>query len=318
MTARPAAPAWRRHAPTLALLAVAYALPLFVGDRYVLELLFLANYYAILAASWDFLSGYTGNINFGHAFFIGGAAFLSAIVNLRLGWPPVVTIPLGGAVAALFGLVVGGATLNLRGPYFAAVTFCFATILYKFSRIAWWIAGGEEGLSGVEPLTSDIQWDYYLILSVMVATVTLLRVLGGSSFGLILRSIGQNEDASQGCGINTTRYKVRAFVISAALAGIGGSMYGHFQMHVGPEMAHDSLSAMVLIMAVVGGMGTIVGPVAGAYVLTLTNELLRSIGELRLLVYSLAVILVIFLAPRGLVEVASRLARWARPARERA
>lgn len=309
---------WRRDAPGLVILAAAYALPLVVSDRYVLELLFLATYYAILAASWDFLSGYTGNINFGHAFFIGGAAFLSAIVNLRLGWPPLVTIPLGALAAAAFGLLVGRATLRLRGPYFAAVTFCFAMVLYKLSRIAWWIAGGEEGLSGLEPLTSDIALDYYLILTTLAASVALLLALGRSSFGLILRSIGQNEDASQACGIDTTRYKVRAFVISAALAGVAGSMYGHFQMHVGPEMAHDSLSAMVLIMAVVGGMGTIVGPVVGAYVLTLANELLRSIGELRLLVYSLAVILVIFVAPRGLVDVGARIARRLRPLPERA
>jgi branched-chain amino acid transport system permease protein len=297
------------------LLAVGYGLPLVIDDRYTLELLFLAHYYAILAASWDFLSGYTGNINFGHAFFIGGAAFLSAIVNLRLGWPPVVTIPLGAAAAAFFGLVVGATTLRLRGPYFAAVTFCFATILYKLSRIAWWVAGGEEGLSGVEPLTSDIRLDYYLALSLMVAATGLLWGLGQSRFGLILRSIGQNEDACQGCGIDTTRYKVRAFVVSAAIAGMAGSMYGHFQMHVGPQMAHDSLSAMVLIMAVVGGMGTIVGPVLGAYVLTLANELLRSIGELRLLIYSLAVILTIFLAPRGLLVIASRLVAAVAPAR---
>jgi branched-chain amino acid transport system permease protein len=92
-------------------------------------------------------------------------------------------------------------------------------------------------------------------------------------------------------------------------------MYGHFQMHVGPHRAHDSLSAMVLIMAVVGGMGTIVGPVLGAYVLTLANELLRSIGELRLLIYSLAVILTIFLAPRGLLVIASRLVAAVAPAR---
>jgi branched-chain amino acid transport system permease protein len=303
---------------SLGLVAAAYALPLATDDRYVLELLFLANYYAILAASWDFLSGYTGNINFGHAFFIGGAAFLSAIVNLRLGWPPLVTIPLGAVAAGLFGLLVGRATLQLRGPYFAAVTFCFAMVLYKLSRIAWWIAGGEEGLSGLEPLTSDIVWDYYLVLTTMVGSVALLLGLGRSSFGLILRSIGQNEDASQGCGIDTTRYKVQAFVISAVLAGLAGSLYGHFQMHVGPEMAHDSLSAMVLIMAVVGGMGTIVGPVAGAYVLTLSNELLRNIGELRLLVYSLAVIVVIFVAPRGLVDVAARLWARVRPAGQQA
>lgn len=289
----------------VALLAVAYALPAFLQSRYTLELLFLANYYVVLACSWDFLSGYTRNINFGHAFFIGGAAYLSAILNLKLGWPPTVTIPLGGLAAAGSGAVVGLATLRLRGPYFAAVTFCFATILFKLSRITR-IAGSEEGLSGIDPLTSDIRYDYLLSLTLVVASVAILYALSRSRVGLMLRSIGQNEDASQACGVNTTRYKVLAFVISSFLAGIAGSVYGHFQMHVGPEMASASLSSMVLIMAVVGGMGTVLGPVAGAYILTLANELLRAIGELRLLVYSLLVIVVVFVAPRGLADLARR------------
>lgn len=290
------------------LVAAGYLLPAVLQSRYVLELLFLANYYVVLACSWDFLSGYTRNINFGHAFFIGGAAYLSAIVNLKLGWPPAVTVPLGGLVAAACGAVVGVATLRLRGPYFAAVTFCFATILFKLSRIAR-IAGSEEGLSGIDPLTADIRSDYLLSLTLMVASVTVLYALSRSRVGLMLRSIGQNEDASQACGVNTTRYKVLAFVISAFLAGVAGSAYGHFQMHVGPEMASDALSSMVLIMAVVGGMGTILGPVGGAYLLTLANELLRAIGELRLLVYSLLVIVVVFVAPRGLADIVQRVWR---------
>jgi branched-chain amino acid transport system permease protein len=143
----------------------------------------------------------------------------------------------------------------------------------------------------------------------MLAAIFFLYFLSRSSFGLILRSIGENEMASEGSGINTTFYKVIAFMISAFLAGVAGAMYGHAQMHVGPDMAHDSLSALVLMMAVVGGMGSIIGPIIGAYLLTLINESLRFLGELRLLIYSTAVVAVILFAPRGLLDIIQQAVR---------
>ncbi|MGD8230060.1 MAG: branched-chain amino acid ABC transporter permease [Desulfobacteraceae bacterium] len=285
-------------------------------DIYYLELLFLCHYYVILACSWDLLSGFTGNINFGHAFFIGGAGFSGALLNMHLRWAFWWTIPVGGLVAAFCGLVVGSFTLRLKGPYFAAVTFCFATLLYKWIMIRYDIFGGEEGLPGIDWLMSTALGNYYFSGIVMLLVVSGLYFLSRSSFGLILRSIGENEEASEGSGINTTFYKIVAFVISAFFAGVAGAMYGHAQMHVGPEMAHDSLSALVLIMAVVGGMGSIIGPIIGAYLLTLVNESLRFMGEFRLLIYSGAVVLIILFAPKGLLDLAVRGFRRLTKARE--
>jgi len=280
--------------------------PIVVNDPYYLELLFLCHYYVILACSWDLLTGFTGNVNFGHAFFIGGAGFVGALLNLHLGWGPWVTLPLGGLVAALCGLLVGSFTLRLRGPYFAAVTFCFATLLYKWIMIKHDIFGGEEGLPGIDWLMETALGNYYVSGILMLAAIFFLYFLSKSSFGLILRSIGENEVASEGSGINTTFYKIVAFIISAFIAGVAGAMYGHAQMHVGPEMAHDSLSILVLIMAVVGGMGTIIGPIIGAYLLTLVNESLRFMGEFRLLIYSSAVVAIILFAPKGLLDIITR------------
>jgi branched-chain amino acid transport system permease protein len=287
--------------------------PIVVRDPYYLELLFLCHYYVILACSWDLLTGFTGNVNFGHAFFIGGAGFAGALLNLHVGWGPWLTLPIGGLVAALCGLLVGSFTLRLRGPYFAAVTFCFATLLYKWIMIRYEIFGGEEGLPGIDWLMETPLGNYYFSGILMLAIISFLYLLSKSSFGLILRSIGENEIASEGSGINTTFYKIVAFMISAFMAGVAGAMYGHAQMHVGPEMAHDSLSALVLIMAVVGGMGSIIGPIIGAYLLTLVNESLRFMGEFRLLIYSSAVVAVILFAPKGLLDIITRgLRRLAR------
>jgi branched-chain amino acid transport system permease protein len=277
--------------------------PIVINDPYYLELLFLCHYYVILACSWDLLTGFTGNVNFGHAFFIGGAGFVGALLNLHLGWGPWLTLPLGGLVAALCGLLVGSFTLRLRGPYFAAVTFCFAALLYKWIMIKHDIFGGEEGLPGIDWLMETALGNYYFSGILMLAVIFFLYFLSKSSFGLILRSIGENEVASEGSGINTTFYKLVAFIISAFIAGLAGAMYGHAQMHVGPEMAHDSLSVLVLIMAVVGGMGTIIGPIIGAYLLTLVNEFLRFMGEFRLLIYSSAVVAIILFAPKGLLDI---------------
>ncbi len=283
--------------------------PLVFSDPYDLELLFLCHYYVILACSWDLLTGFTGNVNFGHAFFIGGAGFAGALLNLHFGWGPWLTLPAGGLVAALCGLLVGSFTLRLKGPYFAAVTFCFATLLYKLIMIQHDVFGGEEGLSGVDWLSETTLGSYYVSGILMLATIFFLYFLSKSPFGLILRSIGENEMASEGSGINTTFYKIVAFMISAFIAGVGGAMYAHAQMHVGPEMAHDALSGLVLIMAVVGGMGSIIGPVIGAYLLTIANESLRFMGEFRLLIYSGAVVAIILFAPKGLLDIFLRVYR---------
>jgi branched-chain amino acid transport system permease protein len=296
--------------------ALVLVVPLVTDDPYYLEILFLCHYYVILACSWDLLSGFTGNINFGHAFFLASSGYLGAVLNIHLGWQPWLTLPIGGIVAGLWGMLIGLVTLRLKGPYFASVTFCFGALLYKWFMISSKFLGGEEGLSGVAPLTESPLRNYYFSGLFMLAVILLLYLLAKSSFGLILRSIGENEIASEGSGINTTFYKVVAFSISAAIAGMAGTMYAHMQMHVGPEMAHDSLSGLILMMAVVGGMGSIVGPVIGAYLLSLVNESLRFLGEMRLLIYSGAVVLVVFFAPRGLMEIFSSLFRWiSRPAR---
>jgi len=292
--------------------ALVLLLPVFMSDLYLLEILFLCHYYAILACSWDLLTGYTGNVNFGHAFFVGGAGFTGALLNIHLNWQPWITLPVGGLVAALFGLIVGSFTLRLKGPYFAGVTFCFAALLYKLVMGASQVLGGEEGLFGICGLAETSLGNYYFSAILMLATVFFLYFLSRSSFGLVLRSIGENETASESSGINTTFYKVTAFVISAFFAGVAGGMYCHAQMHVGPELAHDSLSGLILMMAVVGGMGSITGPILGAYLLTGLNESLRFMGELRLLIYSGIVVLVVLFAPKGLIDIIGKAKDLAR------
>jgi branched-chain amino acid transport system permease protein len=289
--------------------AIVLMAPLVVKEGYYLEVLFLCNYYVVLACSWDILSGYTGKVSFGHSLFVGAAGYTGAVLNLKLGWGPWLTLPAGGIVAGLFGLFVGAVTLRLKGPYFGGVTFCFTMLLYKFLCISTETLGGEEGLSGVSPIMNSLLGNYYFSAIFMLAVVFLLYFISKSSFGIILRSIGENETASEGSGINTTFYKVAAFTMSGTIAGVAGAMYTHIMMHATPAMAHEVLGAVVLMMAVVGGMGTIIGPIIGGYTLTIINEAFRFMGDLRLLIYTGLVFGMFLFAPKGLYDILIRVFR---------
>jgi branched-chain amino acid transport system permease protein len=250
--------------------AIVLMAPLVVKEGYYLEVLFLCNYYVVLACSWDILSGYTGKVSFGHSLFVGAAGYTGAVLNLKLGWGPWLTLPAGGIVAGL---------------------------------------GGEEGLSGVSPIMNSLLGNYYFSAIFMLAVVFLLYFISKSSFGIILRSIGENETASEGSGINTTFYKVAAFTMSGTIAGVAGAMYTHIMMHATPAMAHEVLGAVVLMMAVVGGMGTIIGPITGGYTLTIINEAFRFMGDLRLLIYTGLVFGMFLFAPKGLYDILIRVFR---------
>ncbi len=283
--------------------------PLTMNNSYYIEVLLLCNYYVVLACTWDLLSGYTGKVSFGHSLFVAAAGYTGAVLNLNWGWGAWLTLPIGGLVAGILGLLVGAMTLRLKGPYFGGVTFCVAMLLYKMLCISTKTLGGEEGLSGVAPLMGSLIANYYFSAVFMLIIIWFLYFLTRSSFGLILTSIGANEQASEGSGINTTFYKVAAFTISGGLAGVAGAMYTHIMQHATPAMAHESLGAVVLMMAVVGGMGTIIGPIIGGYILTIINEALRFMGDMRLLLYTGLTFGMFLFAPKGLYDIILRMYR---------
>lgn len=267
------------------------------------EILLLAAIYAIFAMSWDILTGYTNEVNFGFAFFIGGAGYMSGACNVFLGWSPALSIPASAAAAGIAGILIGYLTLRLKGPYFAMATLAFAGILYKLAFILYKITGGEEGISGLQSLTSHPLTDFYLIWSVMVGIYVLLLFYSRSKHGIILKAIRADEDVAQSSGINTAYYKVEAFALSGFLAGIGGALYAHAQMHIGVIMLSGSLSVIVVLLAMIGGMGTIVGPLLGGILLTFLNEALRIVETYRIVIYTGLLIVFIYLAPQGLINL---------------
>jgi branched-chain amino acid transport system permease protein len=279
------------------------ALPAVYGDAYVLRILTMTCIFAIFAASWDLLAGYTGQVNFGHALFFGAGAYTSALMSLKLGTTPWVTAWAGAAVAMLFGFLVGYLCLRLRGSYLSLATLAFPLIalglLFAFPDFS----GGELGISGLRRLAATPTGNYYVAAISMLAIVFALWALADSNFGIVLHAIRDDEVAARASGINTPRYKMIVFAISAAAAGFAGALFAHYLRVAGPSTLEVALSFQVVIWGIFGGVATIYGPVAAVFILYPLTEWLgsfRAFGELRLLIFAVIVLLVLLFMPRGL------------------
>jgi branched-chain amino acid transport system permease protein len=279
------------------------AFPYLYGDAYVLRILTMTCLFAIFAASWDLLAGYTGQVNFGHALYFGAGAYTSALLSLKLGITPWATIWLGAAVAALFGFATGYLCLRLRGSYLSLATLAFPLIalglLFAFPDFS----GGELGVSGLRRLATTPTANYYIAALSMLAIVFALWALADSKFGIVLHAIRDDEVAARASGINTPRYKLAIFSIAGAAAGFAGALFAHYLRVAGPSALEVALSFQVVIWGIFGGLATVYGPVAAVFLLYPLTEWLgsfKTFGELRLLAFALIVLLVLLFMPRGL------------------
>jgi branched-chain amino acid transport system permease protein len=279
------------------------ALPLFYNDAYVLRILTMTCLFAIFAASWDLLAGYTGQVNFGHALFFGAGAYTSGLMSQKLGVSPWLTIWAGAAVAMLVGWGVGYLCLRLRGSYLSLATLAFPLIVLGLLFAFPGFSGGELGISGVRRLALTPTQNYYIAAVAMLAVVFGLWLLADSRFGIVLHAVRDDEVAARASGINTPRYKLAVFAISAAAAGFAGALFAHYIRVAGPSTLEVALSFQVVIWGIFGGVATIYGPVAAVFLLYPLTEWLGSfekIGELRLLIFAVIVLLVLLFMPRGL------------------
>ena len=274
-------------------------LPLGTSDAYTLRVLILASIFAIFAASWDLLSGFTGQMNFGHALFFGVAAYTSALININVGLPPALSIPIGALAAVLAGLVIGIPCLRLRGPYLALATLAFPLILDGVVRAVPSVTGGELGLSGIAPLSSSRVVSYYIAVVLMLVLGFIMWKISDSKTGIIFHAIREDEVTARASGINTTKYKLLAFCLSGLFAGIAGGLYVHFVRIAGPSTLELLLSFQAIIWAVFGGIATIYGPIAGVFILYPLTELLRVTSEIKMLVFAGIVLLVLLFMPEG-------------------
>lgn len=284
----------------LILLILLLFVPALTRDYYILSILIFANIFAVFGASWDVLAGVTGIFSFGQAFFFGLAGYVSALLNVKLGLPPLITIPLGGACGMLVGLVFGLPSLRLKGPYFTIMSLLFPTTVTGLIYMFPWISGGEAGIYGLNPISNDIAVTYLASLFLMLGSIFVLMKIASSRLGLIFRSIRDDVDTAEATGINTNKYKFLSFAISGLFAGLAGAFQAHFLMSISPFIFNPVYSFNAILYAALGGIGTIFGSVGGAFIMSFLNEALRGVAEFRVLIYAVAMVLVFRYIPEGI------------------
>jgi branched-chain amino acid transport system permease protein len=242
--------------------------------------------YAIFACAFNLLLGFTGLLSFGHAAYLATAAYATGWLVRSAGWPPELGVLAGVVISAAVGLVVGAIAIRRQGIYFAMITLAMAQMVY-FVFLQAPFTGGEDGLQGVPrgkllgvvPLDNDLAM-YFVVLAVFVAVFLFIIRVVHSPYGQILKAIRENEPRAVSLGYNVDRYKLLAFVLSTALAGLAGSMKALVLGFATLSDAHWSLSGEVVLMTLLGGMGTFAGPVVGAFtIIGLQNFLADRVGS---------------------------------------
>lgn len=280
---------------------VLLVLPLISQDPYLIRIVVLTCIFAIFAASWDLLSGFTGQMNFGHALFFGVGAYSSAILNTQVHIPPWGSVPIGAVVAVLAGLIIGIPCLRLKHTYLALTTMAFPIILLGIVFALPNFTGGELGISGLTKFTNSLVGGYYLHVIVMLVLCFVMWKITDSNTGIIFHAIREDELAVKASGINTTRYKLLAFCLSGFFAGISGGLYAHYMRIAGPSTLEISMSFTVVIWAIFGGVATIYGPIAAVFILFPFLELVRFWPEYRTLIFAVVVLLILLYMPEGLI-----------------
>lgn len=248
----------------------------------------------MLAASLHLVIGVTGQFSIGHAGFLAIGAYIAAIFTMKLQMPLIAALLVAGIVAALAGLIVGIPTLRLRGDYLAIATLGFAEII-RIIFLNWDYVGGARGLT----ITRLTDWTYAFIC--MAITILVIANFTNSRHGRACISIREDEIASDAMGINTTYYKVVAFVLGSFFAGVAGGLYSHNFYIIQPGNFGFLKSFDILIFVVLGGLGSLSGAVISAVLLTIVSTFLQEYPETRMIIYSLVLIIVMLYRPQGLM-----------------
>jgi branched-chain amino acid transport system permease protein len=299
----------------IALLALAIAAPFILYPIFLMK----ALCYGLFAIAFGLLIGYAGLMSFGHAAFFGAAAYVTAYTVKMWGFPTELGILAGGAVGALLGLIVGALAIRRRGMYFAMITFSLAMIVYFYAVQAPWTEG-EDGIQnvprgrflGLVDLNSSLNL-YYFVLAIFLAGYAILHRIIHSPFGQIMKAIRENETRAISLGYRVNQYRLLVFVISAALAGVAGSTKAIvFQLATLSDVGWH-VSGLVVLMAIVGGIGTKLGPVVGAFIIVAMDNYLAESGSWVIVIQGIIFTLCVLAFRRGIVGEALHLLHRLRP-----
>ncbi len=293
--------------------------PLFAGT-YALHMLILIFFYAYLGQSWNVLGGYAGQLSLGHGTFFGLGAYTSSLLFIHLGLTPWAGIFIGALLAAACGIFIGFLSFHfgLKSHFFALATIAFAEIFRLFANSIQWV-GGAQGL--LIPLKGNNLWlfqfvekepFYYIALVMMVLSMGLVYLIQNSKYGFYFVAIRENEEAAKALGIDTLRYKIFATAISAFLTALGGTFYAQYILYIDPPGTFGVLvSVDIALRAIIGGTGTIFGPVLGSFVLSPLSEIIQSIigvgrSGVYMMVYGVILMAVCLIMPNGIFPYVKR------------
>jgi branched-chain amino acid transport system permease protein len=274
---------------SLVLLAVLAAAPLYVTSTYWLGVLIVSMYFAMLALGWNLLAGFTGQFSLAPAAFAMLGAYTTALLDYHLKAPLAIGIPAAIICTALLGWILGRVILRLKGPYLSLTTLSFAEIARVAISNSHEFTRGDQGLNVPTLMQSRVGY-YYLFFAVLLLALIGLYLLMRGRVGRFWLAIRDDAVGAESRGIDVVKYKTLAFALSCALCGFAGSLYGTFSQLVSPELGLLLQTGLVISMVVIGGIGTLTGPILGALLVYLASEWLREFGGIQMIVFSAVVI----------------------------
>ena len=298
--------------PRLVLIAGLLILPLVMPSMYWQRVISIVCIYSLLAISFDLLAHFVGLVSLGGALFIGVGGYLSAIMNTSFGFPPLLAIPIATLVGAGICTVLLLPCLPLRGVYFAIVSLMYPLAMTRVIE-ALDILGGTDGIMGIDSFPNRWIEQYFVILMVLLFLFGVRRLVN-LDLGLVLRAVKDNDQAVRASGMSITFYKAVAVFISSAMGCLGGASIVHIYMWSGMSLFALDFSILPIAATVIGGAGTLVGPVLGCLILVPVSELLREFGTLRIVFYSVILVAFIVFRSEGIMVYGQRkyhqIERW--------
>lgn len=285
-------------------------LPLVITNYWALRIVMFANIFVIFAITSDILFGYTGLVTFGQSLFFGGAGYVAGLLSLNFGLPLFLCMGAGCAAALILGFLIGYICLRLKGPYLGVVTLICPLVVMTILHLSPTYLGGDNGIAGFAQLAGgSLHSQFYIVLLVTLASLLITLKLARGNFGLILKTVREDETGAEAAGINTTRYKVLAFAYSGVFGGLAGTLYVHIMGSVAPTTLSPHYAMFPLLMIYLGGASSVVGPAIGAYVITYLDLYLLAFPYLRVIIYALIIITVLRFLPGGLMAIPGEVRR---------
>jgi branched-chain amino acid transport system permease protein len=296
-----------------AVIVVVLIIPQLITNKYYLNILIMSGIWSIVALSLNLILGYTGQANLAHGAFFGIGAYTAALMMLKWNLNFWLAFPLGAAVAGFFGLIIGLPALRTKGSYFAIGTMCFNIIVTLIIDRWDGLTNGTRGLMGIPgPSPIPLPWigeigfktqaaQYYLVLFFLFLTIFILRRTIQSLVGRSFRAIRGNEELAEALGIPSTKTKLLSLIISCALAGMGGVLYASYIGFLSPDQTDFHLGFNFLIYILIGGIGTMIGPIIGTLLILTIPEALQVAAEYRMFFYGIILVFMIIYMPRGIM-----------------